>query len=53
MFHNWKPSVRGEYQHEKFKISMRVSFKNNFDKISTLKIFKTIFIPFSLYTQFQ
>ena len=32
---------------------MRVIFKKNFDKISTLKILKTIFIQFSLHTQFQ
>ena len=32
---------------------MRVIFKKNFDKISTLKILKTIFIKFSFYTQFQ
>ena len=45
------PSVIGEYQHERFKISMRVFFKKNFDKISTLKILKSIFIKFSFYTQ--
>ena len=32
---------------------MRVILKKNFDKIFTLKILKTIFIQFSLYTQFQ
>ena len=32
---------------------MRVIFKKNFDKISTLKILKSIFIKFSFYTQFQ
>ena len=37
LFYNWIPSVIGEYQHENFKISMRVLFKMNFDKIFTLK----------------
>ena len=32
---------------------MIVIFKKNFDKISNLKILKTIFIKFSFYTQFQ
>ena len=32
---------------------MRVIFRKNFDKISTLKILKTIFTKFSFYTQFQ
>ena len=53
LFLNWKPSVIREWQHEKFKISMRVTFKTNFDKISTLKILKSIFIKFSFQTQFQ
>ena len=32
---------------------MRVIFKKNFDKISTLKILKSIYVKFSFYTQFQ
>ena len=32
---------------------MRVNFKKNFEKISTLKILKKNFIKFSFYTQFQ
>ena len=32
---------------------MRVIYKKNFDKISTFKILKTIFIQFFFYTQFQ
>ena len=51
LFHNWILSVIGEYQHAKFKISMRVFFKKSFHKMSTLKILKSIFIKFSVYTQ--
>ena len=32
---------------------MKVIFKNNFDKISTLKILKSMFIKLFFYTQFQ
>ena len=32
---------------------MKVIFKKNFDKISILKILKSILIKFSFYTQFQ
>ena len=40
LFPNLIPGVIGEYEHENFKISKRVIFKNNFNKISTLKIYK-------------
>ena len=53
LFPNWKPSRIGEYQHEKFKISMTVIYKKNFDKISTLKNFKIYFHKIFFYTQFQ
>ena len=44
LFPNWKPNVIGERLHGKFKISMRVFCpKINFDKISTLKILKSLF----------
>ena len=32
---------------------MRVILKKNFDKISTLKFLKSIFMKFFFYTQFQ
>ena len=53
LFPNLILGVIGEYEHENFKISKRVIFKNNFNKISTLKIYKKKIIKFSFYTQFQ
>ena len=38
---------------ENLKFSWEYCFKKNFDKISTLKILKSIFMKFSFCTQFQ